>query len=148
MTNLSENNDYHRGLLKQYQKTTENGNQTSLVSSTSAGDKDPNGTLLDTRNGAIENAEENVELSSRHSATHGSRKQPSIAKSTDRRKGVRKPKLRKKQLRERPLELEQEREEIELRRQQEELRLQQQQLQQQQEEELRLKMQQQDELSL
>ena len=48
------------------------GKQTSLMSSTSAGDKDPNETVIDTGNGALENAEENVEVSSRHSATQGS----------------------------------------------------------------------------
>ena len=81
LTNLSENKAYHRGLLKQNQQTTESGNQTSLVSSTSVGDKDPNKTVIDAGNGAIENADGNVEVSSRHSATQGSRKQPSIANS-------------------------------------------------------------------
>ena len=41
LSSFSEFKDYHRGMLKQYQQTTENGYQTSLVSSTSAGDKDP-----------------------------------------------------------------------------------------------------------
>ena len=41
LTNLSENQDYHQGLLKQYRQTADSGNQTSLVSSTSADDKDP-----------------------------------------------------------------------------------------------------------
>ena len=79
LTNLRENKDYHRGQLKQNQRTAESGNQISLVSSTSAGDKDPNETVVDTRHGAIENAEENVGVSSRHPATQRSRKQPSIA---------------------------------------------------------------------
>ena len=131
------------------------GNQTSLVSTTSTGDKDPNDeAVINTRNGAIENAEENAEVSSKHSATHGSRKQPSIAnsRSSKRRqieeielKNLKAKKETEKRLRELQLELEQEREETELRCQQEELRLQ----QQQQEQELRLKMQQQeDELRL
>ena len=52
------------------------------MSSTSAGDKDPNDkTVFYTGNGAIENAEENVEVSSKNSAPHVSRKQPSIANS-------------------------------------------------------------------
>ena len=134
----------------------------SLVSSTLAGDKDSNDeTVIDTGNGAIENAEENGEVSSKHSATHGSRKQPSIAnsRSSKRRQieeveleNLRAKKETEQRLRERQLELEQEREEIELRRQQEELRLQQREKelqQQQQEQELRLKMQQkEDELRL
>ena len=137
------------------------------MSTTATGDKDPKDeTVINTGNGAIENADENVEVSSKHSATHGSRKQPSIAnwRSSKRRQieemeleNLRAKKETEQRLRERQLELEQEREETELRRQQEELRLQQQQqqrreqeLQQQtQEQELRLKMQQQkDELRL
>ena len=120
------------------------------MSTTSAGDKDPNDeTVIDTGNGAIEIAEENNEVSSKHSATHGSRKQPSIAnsRSSKRRQieemeleNLRAKKETEQRLRERQLGLEQESEEIELRRQQEELRLQ----QQQQEQELRLKMQQQE----
>ena len=125
------------------------------MSTTSTGDKDPNDeTVIDTGNGAIENAEENAEVSSKSSATHGSRKQPRIANSrSSKRRQIKELELEnleakketEQRLRERQLELEQEREEIELRRQQEELRLQ----QQQQEQELRLKMQQQeDELRL
>ena len=146
---------HYQDLIKQYRLSKDCGNQTSLVTSTSAGDKDPNDeNVIDTGNGAIENAE-NAEVSSKHSATNGSRKQPSIANSRSSRRrqieemeveNLRAKKETEQQLRERQLELEQEREEIELRRQQEELCLQQQ--QQQQEQELRLKMQQQDELRL
>ena len=146
---------HYQDLIKQYRLSKDCGNQKSLVSTTSAGDKDPNDeTVIDTGNGAIENAEENNEVSSKHSATHGSRKQPSIAnsRSSKRRQieemeleSLRAKKETEQRLRERQLGLEQEREEIELRRQQEELRLQ----QQKQEQELRLKMQQQeDELRL
>ena len=78
---LSNARSYYRDLIKQYKISKDCGNQTSLVSSTSAVDKDPNETVIDTGNGAIENAEENVEFSSRHSATQGSRKQTSIANS-------------------------------------------------------------------
>ena len=149
-----------------------------LVSSTSVGDKDQNETVIDLGNGAIENAEGNVEVevSSRHSDTQESKKQPSNANSrSSRRRQIEKMELEnlraiketEQRLQGRHVELEQEREEIELRRQQEELRLQQQQQQreqelqqqqreqelrlqpQQQEQELRLKMQQQgDELRL
>ena len=156
--NFSNARSYYRHLIKQYRLSKDCGNQTSLVSTTSAVDKDLNETVIDTGNGALENAEENVEVSSRHSATQGSRKQPSIANSRSSRRrqieemeleNLRAKKETEQRLRERQLELEQEREEIELRRQQEELRLQQQQeelrlqhQQQQQEQELRLKMQQ------
>ena len=44
-------------MLKQYQQTAGSGNQTSLVSSTSAVDKDPNETVIDTGVEEIENAE-------------------------------------------------------------------------------------------
>ena len=141
---------HYQDLIKQYRLSKDCGNQTSLVSTTSGGDKDPNDeTVIDTGNGAIENAEENNEVSSKHSATHGSRKQPSIAnsRSSKRRQieemeleNLRAQKETEQRLRERQLGLEQEREEIELRPQQEELRLQ----QQQQDQELRLKMQQQE----
>ena len=75
LTRLNENKDYHRGLLKQYQQTAEIGNQTSLVSSTLAGNQEPNENVVVTEKGAIENVEEKVEVSSRHSATHRKRKQ-------------------------------------------------------------------------
>ena len=162
-TNFSNARSHYQDLIKQYRLSKDCGNQTSLVSTTSAGDTDPNDEIvIDTGNGAIENAEENNEVSSKHSATHGSRKQPSIANSrSSKRRQIEEMELdhlkakkeTEQRLRERQLELEQEREEIELRRQQEELRLQQQQQQQrreqelqqqQQEQELRLRMQQQE----
>ena len=95
------------------------------MSSTSAGDKDPNETVIDTGNGAAGNGEENVDVSSRHSATQGSRKQPSIANSRSsirqqidemELENLRAQKETEQRLRERQLELEQEREEMELRR--------------------------------
>ena len=55
---LSDNRSYYRDLIKQYELSKYCGNQTSLVSSKSAGDKDPNGTVIDTKNGAKENADE------------------------------------------------------------------------------------------
>ena len=73
-------------LIKQYQQTAESGNQTSLVASTLACDKDPKETVIDTKIGTTENPEENVEVSSRHSAAHGSRKEPSIATSRSSRR--------------------------------------------------------------
>ena len=115
-------------------------NQTLLVSSTSAVDKGPNETVITKGIGAIENAEENVEFSSRHSARQGSRKEPRIAnsRSSSRRQidemelpNLRAEKEAEQLLRERQLELEQEREEYELRRRKE-----------QQEQKLRLKLQQ------
>ena len=148
--NFSKARSHYQDPIKQYRLSKNCGNQTSLVSTTSTGDKDPNDeTVIDTGNGAIENAEENAEVSSKSSATHGSRKQPRIANSrSSKRRQIEEMELEKlkakketeQRLQERQLELEQEREVIELRRQQEELRLQ----QQQQEQELRLKMQQQD----
>ena len=75
---LSISTSYHRNLIKQYGHIKDCRNQTLLVSSTSADDKDPIDTVIDTRNGAIENAEENLEVFSRHSETQGSRKQHSI----------------------------------------------------------------------
>ena len=147
LTNLSENKDDHKGMLKQYQQTAESGNQTSLVSSTSAVDKEPNETVNDTGIGAIANAEEIVEFSSRHSATHGSQKEPSIDSSRSPRRRqidemeveiLRSKKETEQQLRKRQFELEQEREEVGLRQREE-----------QQEQELRLKLkQQEDELHL
>ena len=141
LANFSNARSYYRDLIKQYRLRKDCGNQTSLVSSTSAVDKDSNETVIHTENGALENAEENVAVSSRHSDTQGSRKQPSIANSRSSRrrqieemelKNIRSQTETEQRLRERQLELEKEREEIEFRRQQEELRLQQQQQQQQQ----------------
>ena len=134
------------------------------MSTTSTVDTDPNDeTVIDTGNGEIENTEENAEVSSKHSATDGSKKQPSIANSSSSKRrqidqmeleNLKAKKETEQRLQERQLELEQERDEIELRRQQDELRLQQQQReqelqQQQQEQELLLRMQQkEDELCL
>ena len=66
---LSDSRSYYRDLIKQYGHCKNCGNQTSLVSSTSAGDKDPNETVIETRNGAIGSTQENVEVSFRHCAT-------------------------------------------------------------------------------
>ena len=80
--NFSKTRSHYQNLIKQYRLSKDCGNQTSLVSTTSTGDKDPNDEIvIDTGNGAIENAEENEEVSSKHSATHGNRKQPSVANS-------------------------------------------------------------------
>ena len=75
---LSKSMSHYRNLINQYGNSKYCRNQTSLLSSTSAGDKELIETLIDTGNGAIKNAEENLEVYSRHSATHGSKKQPSI----------------------------------------------------------------------
>ena len=139
---FSKKRSHYQHLIKQYGRSKECGNQTSLVSSTSAGDKDPNDIVIDTGNGAIENAEENVEVSSRHFATQGSRKEPGIvnSRSSGRRqieemelKSLIAKKETEQRLRVRQLELEQELEEIELCRPQEKLRHQQQEQQQQEE---------------
>ena len=123
LTNLSKHKIFYQNLLKQYQQTAESGNQTLLVSSTSAADKKPNETVIDTGNGVLENAEENVEVSSRHSATQGSRKRVSFTNSRSWRRrqieemvleNLRAKKEAEKRLRECQLELEQEGEEIEL----------------------------------
>ena len=145
LVNFSNIRSNYRDLIKQYRLSKDCENQTSLVSSTSAVDKDPNETVIDTGNEAL------GEISFRHSATQGSRKQPSIAnsRSSSRRQieemeleNLRAKKETEQRLQERQWELEQEREKIEFRRQQKELSLQQQQQQQQQEQALRLKMQQ------
>ena len=86
LADFSNIRSHYRDLIKQYRLSKDCGNQTSLVSSTSAVDKDPNETVIDTGNGALENAKENVEVSSRHSATQASRKQPSIANSRSSRR--------------------------------------------------------------
>ena len=156
LTSLSENKNYFQGLLKQYQQTAESGNQTSLVSSTSACDKDPNKTVIDTGNGATEKPKgkrrslPGILLNTEEGNNPGN----ANSRSSRRRQidemeleNLRAKKKTEQRLRERQLELEQEHEERELCRQQEELRLQQQQreqeLQQQQQQELRIMMQQQ-----
>ena len=73
--NLRNSRRHFQDLVKHYKLSEACGNQTSLVSSTAAVEKDPSETVIDTGNGAIENAE----VSFRHSATHGSRKQNGIA---------------------------------------------------------------------
>ena len=63
--NIINARSYYRDLIKQYRLSKDCGNQTSLVSSTSAVDKDPNEPVIHTANGALENAEENVKVFSR-----------------------------------------------------------------------------------
>ena len=72
--NFSNARSYYRDLIKMYRLSKDCGYQTSSVSSTSVVDKDPNETVIHTGNGALENAEENLEVSSRHSATQRSGK--------------------------------------------------------------------------
>ena len=86
LVNFSNIRSHYRDLIKQYGQSKDCGNQASLVSSTSAVGKEPNETVSDTGNGMIENTEENVEVSSRHSLTQGSRKQPSFAHSRSSRR--------------------------------------------------------------
>ena len=71
--------------------------------------------MIETGNGAIENAEENLKVSSRHSATHG-RKKHHLRRQIDEMElgNLRAKNKTVQRLRERQLELEQEREEKEL----------------------------------
>ena len=63
------------------------------MSTTSTGDKDPNDeTVIDTGNGAIENAEENARKHTRKQKTTQYRQLTIIKKATDRRNGARTPK--------------------------------------------------------
>ena len=80
---------HYQDLIKQYRLSKDCGNQTSLVSTTSAGDKDPNDeTVIDTGNGAIENAEENNEVSSKHSEHMEAENSP-VSPTRDHQKGDR-----------------------------------------------------------
>ena len=115
LVDFSNIRSHYRDLIKQYGQSKDCGNQTSLVSSTSAVDNDPNETVIVTGNGVIEKTEENIEVSSRHSASQGSRKQPSIANSRSSRRqqidkmeleNLRAKKETEQRLRERQLELE------------------------------------------
>ena len=47
LTTLPKSINFYQDLLKQYQKNAESGNQTPLVSSTSADDEDPNEPVID-----------------------------------------------------------------------------------------------------
>ena len=76
---LSKNKSYYQYLIKQYKKDCRI--QTSLELFTSAGDKDTNENVIDTGNGAIENAEVTLEVFSGHFAKQGSRNEPSIVNS-------------------------------------------------------------------
>ena len=148
---ISNIRSHYQDLIKLYRHSKDCRNKASLVLSTSAVDKDPNETVIDAQNRAIENAEKNVEVSSRRFAAQGSRQQPGIGNSRSSRRrqidvmeleNLRAKKETEQRLRERLLELEKEREEIELCRQKEKSRLQQhqrEQVLQQQEDELRLR---------
>ena len=62
LMDLSNIRDHYRDLIQQYGQSKDCGHQTSFVSSTSTGDKDSKETVIDKRNGVLENAEENVEV--------------------------------------------------------------------------------------
>ena len=66
---------------KQYLKTKEVGNQISLVSSKSAGNKVPGKTLVETEKRATLNIEETDRVFSLLVATYRSKEKPSIVKS-------------------------------------------------------------------
>ena len=68
LVEFSNNRSQYQDLITQCGRSKDCGNELSLASSTSAGDEDQNETAIDTGNGALENAEENVEVSSRHTA--------------------------------------------------------------------------------
>ena len=86
-TNFSNARGHYQDLIKQYRLSKDCGNQTSLVTSTSAGDKNPNDeTVIDTSNEIIENAEEKTQY----------RQLAIIKKATDRRNGARKPKSKER----------------------------------------------------
>ena len=72
----NDRRSYYRDLIKQYGHSEDCGNQTPSVSSTAAVDRNPNKTIFDTRIEAIENAEEEIDVLSRHSDTQGRRKKP------------------------------------------------------------------------
>ena len=67
--NFSDYRSYNQDRIKQYRLSKDCGNQISLVLTTSVVDEDPNETVIDTENGVTKNAQENVEVSSRHSST-------------------------------------------------------------------------------
>ena len=71
---FSDIRSHYPDLIKLYRHSKDCGKQISLVSSTLANHKKQNETVIDTGYGAIENADENAEISSMQSATHGSRK--------------------------------------------------------------------------
>ena len=52
--NLNDSRSYYLDLFKLYRRSKDCGNQTSLVSSTTVGDKDPNERVIDARNEAKE----------------------------------------------------------------------------------------------
>ena len=66
-------------MLKQYLQTKAVGNQTSIVSSKSAGNKVPSETLAETEKGATVNIEETDRVFSMLVATYRSREKSSIA---------------------------------------------------------------------
>ena len=63
-------------MIKLYLQTAESGNQTSIVSSISSGDTDPNETAIDIGKGAKENGEGNVEVYSTQPAIHVAENNP------------------------------------------------------------------------
>ena len=87
--NFSKARSHYQDLIKQYRLSKDCGNQTSLASTTSTGDKDPSDeTVIDTGNRAIENAEENAEVSYKHSATHEAENNP-VLPTRDHQRGDR-----------------------------------------------------------
>ena len=64
---FADSNNYIREVLRQHQQTAEFGNQTSLVATPSASEKDPNETVIDTSKGNPKSHLDNIEVSSKKS---------------------------------------------------------------------------------
>ena len=122
MIEFADRGTHIRGVIRQHQETAEFGNQTSLVATPNASEKDPNETVIDTSKSNPKSHLDNIEVSSKRSAAGQSqRTSKATSQSTKRREveELEREKLKAKQeaeqrLRDREMQAKNEQEELEM----------------------------------
>ena len=128
---FADSNNSIREVLRQHQQMADFGNQTSLVATPNASEKDPNETVIDTSKSNPKSHLDNIEVFSKKSAAGQSQRTSKAASQSSKRREVEeleREKLIAKQkadqrLREREMQLKNERDKMELERQHQELEM-------------------------
>ena len=123
VTEFADSNNSIREVLRQHQQMADFGNQTSLVATPNASEKDPNETVIDTSKSNPKSHLDNIEVSSKKSAAGQSQR---TSKATSRRREAEELELEnlkakqeaEQRLREREIQLQNERDKMELEREQ------------------------------
>merc|ERR1711894_639113 len=85
---FADNNTYIRDVIRQHQQTADFGNQTSLVATPNASEKDPNETVIDTSKSNPKSHLDNIKFSSKKSAADQSQRTSKAASQSSKRRDV------------------------------------------------------------